>query len=62
MIEINNCHGCGQCVEWCPNDAIQYNITGHPEINRDVCQDCELCLEFDCPAEGFDIAMEFEND
>ena len=50
----NDCISCGNCLELCPQEAIQPKITntgGYAcyEINKDLCIDCGICLENDCP-------------
>lgn len=41
------CHGCGLCVESCPQQAISI-VSNTAHINQDRCNQCRLCLEV-CP-------------
>ena len=58
-ITINDdCISCGQCLEICPNDAIDI-ISSHGYarsiILQDLCLNCGVCLKFDCPNDCFEI-------
>jgi NAD-dependent dihydropyrimidine dehydrogenase PreA subunit len=48
-INVNKCTGCGECVDWCPNDVVNLvegkAIAVHPE-NCQYCADCEAI----CPS------------
>ena len=49
MIDINKqaCDGCGQCVDMCPNGALQL-VGGVAQLDQSLCQECETCVEV-CP-------------
>ncbi len=42
-IESTSCTGCGQCVKWCPEDAITL-VNKVAVINPDICIGCGECL------------------
>ena len=54
----NDCMACGQCMEYCPNEAIAVIILhggryGQCFILQDKCTNCGTCLEeVDCPGEA----------
>ena len=55
MINISDkaeCNGCCACFDICPTNAISLQIDNegfwYPEINKDLCTSCELCLKT-CP-------------
>ncbi len=51
--DINNCTGCGCCVNVCPMDAlrIEYNHEGYlrPVLSKTACVNCGKCIK-SCPA------------
>ena len=51
-IITNDCVACGQCVEYCPANAIEpkEKTTGYSQytINKEKCVECLACLEIDC--------------
>ncbi|KAF5433946.1 hypothetical protein C5S36_05805, partial [Candidatus Methanophagaceae archaeon] len=42
-IKISKCTGCGECVKWCPADAIAV-VDGIARIDRNTCIGCGECL------------------
>lgn len=46
-IDIDECVGCGTCVDECPQEAISMNDDDIAVIS-DECTDCGLCIEA-CP-------------
>lgn len=42
-IEVNKCTGCGQCIIWCPENAITMNGSV-AVINEKICIGCGECL------------------
>lgn len=55
LIEDERCKGCGFCVEFCPNGALElrsdFNLKGyHPPrvVDENFCNGCDLCGLY-CP-------------
>ena len=46
-LDIDECVGCGTCVDECPQEAISMNDDDIAVIS-DECTDCGLCVEA-CP-------------
>lgn len=46
-VRSEKCAGCGNCVTWCPNDAISIN-DGRPIVDPERCTGCGVCVEV-CP-------------
>ena len=46
-IELDRCDGCGDCMEVCPEGAIQL-VGGLAQINSELCTECEACVQA-CP-------------
>ncbi len=49
-VYTNTCIGCGQCVEVCPQDAMEL-IDGRAVINLDLCTACGECVRV-CPVKA----------
>ncbi len=47
VIDKDKCNGCGNCIEVCPQGAIDLSV-GTAQINRQFCIDCGACLDV-CP-------------
>lgn len=45
-VNIENCDGCGSCIDACPVNAIMIN--GNAKINIEECIDCGSCVDV-CP-------------
>jgi MinD superfamily P-loop ATPase len=44
------CDQCGECLGCCSEDAIIIDgISGAFSIDDELCTDCKICLDFDCP-------------
>ncbi|MFC2122329.1 DUF362 domain-containing protein [Bacteroidota bacterium] len=54
MIIVNQqrCVGCGQCVPFCPCQALK--AWGTAEVIRANCTDCLDCLDY-CPVEALEV-------
>ncbi len=46
-IDSTKCNGCGICLEYCPNSAINV-VDGKAVINQRNCMECGVCLRA-CP-------------
>ncbi|MCX7832558.1 MAG: DUF362 domain-containing protein [Actinobacteria bacterium] len=51
------CIACGTCMEWCPVNAIEFDISGKAKINWDICIGCGEC-RVTCPENAIDISWE----
>ncbi len=54
-VNVDECVGCGTCVDECPSEAISMNDDDIAVINADECTDCGACVDA-CPTEA--ITME----
>ncbi len=54
VVDLEKCEGCGDCVDACPNEAIEI-IDGKAKIDEEECIDCAACVDA-CPTEA--ITME----
>ena len=53
LIDQDLCVGCGQCIPYCPVNAIKENEDGLSEIDFDECVECGNCLRCaDCPVDA----------
>jgi heterodisulfide reductase subunit A len=43
VVDKTRCTGCGTCVEVCPYNAIQKDITGVAKVTAGVCKGCGVC-------------------
>lgn len=60
VVDKNKCVGCGICIKFCPDSAIDFKtIEGKNKanINYDYCKGCGLCAK-ECPFKA--ISMEKE--
>ena len=47
-IDRSSCNSCGDCLEVCPSDAIEYNTDGKAVIDQSKCTSCGDCIKI-CP-------------
>ena len=48
-INVDECIGCGICVDECPQEALTVNDTC--EVDADACIDCGICVDA-CPQDA----------
>ncbi len=58
-VKAESCAGCGDCLPWCPMEAITLNGSGIAEINRDRCIGCGVCVP-NCPAAALALVAKDE--
>jgi len=46
-IDMNNCTGCGGCIDLCPVIAISM-INDVVTVNDELCTECNICIKV-CP-------------
>lgn len=61
MVDLNNCDGCGYCIDPCPYQALrlfEYMYEGQvkkiAEVNEVLCQGCGVC-QATCPKKGIGV-------
>lgn len=61
MVDVNNCDGCGYCIDPCPYQALrlfEYMHEGQvkkiAEVNEVLCQGCGVC-QATCPKKGIGV-------
>jgi NAD-dependent dihydropyrimidine dehydrogenase PreA subunit len=54
-IREERCVGCGQCVPFCPVDALR--AWGMVELDKEVCTECLVCVEY-CPVDALEATDE----
>ena len=47
-VDKKTCQGCGDCVSYCPEAAIDYDTERKADIDYDVCKGCGVCANV-CP-------------
>ncbi len=53
-INVDECTGCGTCVDECPTEAISMNDNDIAVVNADECTDCGMCVDA-CPTEAISV-------
>jgi len=53
-VNVEECTGCGTCVDECPQEAISLNDNDIAVINADECTDCGICVDA-CPTEAISV-------
>lgn len=49
MVNVDDCVGCGACVDTCPAAALEINADSVVECDEGACVDCGACVDT-CPA------------
>jgi NAD-dependent dihydropyrimidine dehydrogenase PreA subunit len=57
-IDIEQCTGCGACVEVCPTGAL-YLVEGKATLDSTLCRECEDCLAA-CPSGAITLTAQEE--
>ena len=52
-IKVDDCVGCGICVDLCPAAALDINAEGKAEVTDD-CVECGACVD-SCPNEAIEL-------
>jgi heterodisulfide reductase subunit A len=53
-INLNECNGCGICVDNCPYSAIKWAAEKQPVVIKALCKGCGLCAA-DCPKNAITV-------
>lgn len=53
-INLNECNGCGICVDNCPYSAIKWAAEKQPAVIKALCKGCGLCAA-DCPKNAITV-------
>ncbi len=53
-VNVDECTGCGTCVDECPSEAISMNDNDIAVVNADECTDCGMCVDA-CPTEAISL-------
>jgi ferredoxin len=53
-VDLDQCAGCGDCVNECPSEAIEMNDDGKAQVNEDTCVDCGACVDV-CPTAAISL-------
>ena len=53
MILVNEekCLGCGECLAWCPEDAL--SVWALAKVDQDRCTECLTCIDY-CPVNAIE--------
>ncbi len=55
-IEIEECIGCGKCVEVCPVDALSLNDEEKAQVDGEKCISCGVCIST-CPTDAIETKV-----
>jgi len=47
-IDVDECVGCGLCVDACPNDVLDLVDDVATVVDEDACVQCYICID-ECP-------------
>ena len=54
-LDLKRCTRCGECIQSCPESALQYDAQGELEIIPERCTYCGIC-ESSCPEGAVSLA------
>jgi NAD-dependent dihydropyrimidine dehydrogenase PreA subunit len=49
IIDLEKCLGCGECVFWCPEDAL--SVWASAFLDQEKCSECLTCIDY-CPVDA----------
>lgn len=55
-IDDDLCVGCGECIDFCPTRAINYDLNGRAFFEQSLCGACGACTEVDCPTGALEVS------
>ncbi len=61
VLEVMKCTKCGICWLYCPDDCIEINEEGYPEIVDVYCKGCMVCVSV-CPVDALEEQAEGEEE
>jgi len=50
-VDANSCNACGNCLQICPVDAIEFGADGKAVIDQTKCNQCGKCITI-CPQDA----------
>ena len=53
-IDLNQCNGCGQCVDICPSEVLMLEDGKAKAVNEEFCVGCESCVDA-CDQEAISV-------
>lgn len=51
QVDTSSCNSCGECIQVCPVDALEFGSEGKAVIDQTKCNQCGSCLLV-CPQEA----------
>lgn len=57
VINVDECSGCGTCVDSCPSGVLELADDVAKAVNEDECTACGTCAE-ECPMEAIEVEEE----
>jgi len=50
-VDSTSCNSCGECIQICPVDAIEFGADGKAMIDQTKCNQCGRCITI-CPKDA----------
>ena len=57
VVHLERCTKCNFCWKFCPDDAIEFDAKGFPQIKLDYCKGCGICAA-ECPPKTIEMVAE----
>ena len=54
QVNVDNCNGCGDCVEACPTEGTIELQDGHAVVKAEDCIECNACVDA-CPNNAMEM-------